>query len=193
MKKVPVLLFVFFISVFSIQNNVDRGFSPYGDKKTKRIDDIITVLIEENSKAENNSQTAAEKENSVDASTSSSNSSTGFFSFLPSFKIGAGNSSKHKGQGKTSKKDAITAMVSARVIRKDSNGNLLIKGSKRIEVNQSTEVITISGIIRAEDITSDNTVFSSKVADAKITYSGEGVLHNAQRVGIISRVFNWIF
>ena len=73
------------------------------------------------------------------------------------------------------------------------NGNLLIEGNKEVEVNNEKEILRVSGIVRPEDISSDNTVLSEKIADARIQYTGTGDNHNAARPGWLARFFNWVF
>jgi flagellar L-ring protein FlgH len=76
------------------------------------------------------------------------------------------------------------------VAQRLSNGNLLIRGQKWIGINQGREFIRIQGVIRPIDILPDNTIPSYKVADASISYGGQGVLADANRPGLLSRFFN---
>ena len=75
------------------------------------------------------------------------------------------------------------------------NGNLLIEGRREITTNEETLIITVSGLVRPEDIGANNTVQSKFLADAKIVYAGEGALTEAQKPSVISRIANilWPF
>ena len=80
----------------------------------------------------------------------------------------------------------------ARVVKVLDNGNMVVEGRRSVIVNDETQVITLSGVIRPQDITSTNTVLSSQVADAEIQMVGRGVLAEAQRPGILYRLLDWL-
>jgi flagellar L-ring protein precursor FlgH len=71
-----------------------------------------------------------------------------------------------------------------------SNGNLVVVGDKTLKLNQGDEFIHISGVVRSADVTTNNTVTSDKIADARISYSGKGVIANANHMGWLTRFFN---
>jgi flagellar L-ring protein precursor FlgH len=71
-----------------------------------------------------------------------------------------------------------------------SNGNLLVRGEKRLTINQGDEYIRFSGIVRPSDIGPDNTVLSTSVADARIAYTGKGTLDESNSSGWLARLFN---
>jgi flagellar L-ring protein precursor FlgH len=87
----------------------------------------------------------------------------------------------------------MQAIVSARIIEVLANGTLRIEGSKQVVINDETEVLTVSGLLRPEDIAADNTVRSGRLAEAKVTYSGRGATGNAAKPGLISRFMDWLF
>ena len=93
------------------------------------------------------------------------------------------------GEGSSDQSNSLTGDISAVVIGVYPNGNLAIRGEKMLTLNQGEEVVQISGVIRPEDIAGDNSVPSSRVADAKITYAGNGVLADANTVGWLGRFF----
>jgi flagellar L-ring protein precursor FlgH len=112
---------------------------------------------------------------------------------LPQFSGSAGTKIGYDGKGNTSREGKLEATISARVMKVLDNGNLVIEGSKTVEVNEEKGIIKISGVIRPLDIQQNNVVYSSSIADAQITYSGKGVGTTAQRPGILARIINWIF
>lgn len=71
-------------------------------------------------------------------------------------------------------------------------GDMVIEGTKTMEINEDTEVITLSGVVRPEDIGSGNTIYSYQIANAKFTYKGRGSVSQAHRPGILMRLINWI-
>jgi flagellar L-ring protein FlgH len=162
----------------------------YTAHRAMQVDDILTVLIIEQAKAGSQSGTSTSKENDIGAS---GMGGTGALKFLPEFGVTAGNKIKYDGTGNTSRQGQLTGKVSARVVRVLENGNLVIDGSKVLEINNEREVIKITGTVRPMDIQSGNTVFSYNIADAQITYSGKGTATTGQRPGLIARLFNWIF
>ena len=83
--------------------------------------------------------------------------------------------------------------MSARVVKVLENGNLVVEGSKVVEINEEKEIIKIKGVVRPQDIEADNTIYSYNIADAEITYSGKGTVHNGHRPGLLSKLLNWIF
>lgn len=93
------------------------------------------------------------------------------------------------GEGASDQSNSLTGNLSAVVIGVYPNGNLAIRGEKILTLNQGEEVVQISGVIRPEDIRTDNSILSSQVADAKITYAGNGVLADANTVSWLGRFF----
>lgn len=165
-------------------------FSLYSDRRGKQVGDVITVLVMESSKASNESGTRTEKEQGVGAS---GQKGSGLLDFIPSFGWGAGSNANYKGQGETKRQGSLKAKVTARIVEVLDNGNLMIKGSKVVEINAEKEMLEVSGIIRQEDVGRDNTVLSYNIADAKIIYTGSGSVYTSQRPGVFARFFNWLF
>ncbi|NLA58040.1 MAG: flagellar basal body L-ring protein FlgH [Firmicutes bacterium] len=73
------------------------------------------------------------------------------------------------------------------------NGNLVIEGTQSLIVNNETQEITVRGVIRPQDIEPDNTILSTYIADATISYQGSGILGAQDKPGILTRILNWIF
>ena len=96
-----------------------------------------------------------------------------------------------KGAGDTSRNTSVTAKISARVIRVLDNGNLIIEGRRQVTVNADDQFILITGIVRPEDITAENTVASQYVADARVLYTGEGIINDKMRPGWLTRIVDW--
>jgi flagellar L-ring protein precursor FlgH len=164
--------------------------SLYTDHRAMRVDDILTVMIYESAKAGSESATSTSKTNGMGLK---GVKGSGALGFLPSFGASASNNIDYDGKGGTSREGSLVARVSARVDKVLDNGNLVITGSKTVEINNEKEIIKISGVVRPQDIESDNIVYSHNVADAQITYSGKGNASNGRRPGLIARILNWIF
>ncbi len=164
--------------------------SLFSDHRAMRVDDILTVHIVESAKAGSQSKTNTSKENKFGVE---AGGGSGALGFLPSFGASGGNNAAYDGKGGTSREGQLVATVTARVVKVMGNGNLIIDGSKVVEINDEKEIIKVSGTVRPEDVQKSNIIYSSSIADAQITYSGKGAAHDGQRPGLIARFLNWIF
>jgi flagellar L-ring protein precursor FlgH len=174
----------------------------FTDVKAVNVGDIVTINIVETSKASKDAKTDLERNNEVDAGIKAL---LGFETYnhplvqelAPEFNLGTGISaayeSKFKGKGKTTRNESMTAQISARVIQVLPNGNLVIRGSREITVNYEKQYIIVQGVVRPEDISPENTVLSTYIADAKIDYTGKGDLSRQQRQGWLSRLIDVIW
>jgi len=162
----------------------------YEDHKAHRVGDILTVVLNESTNATKSATTSTSKEGSN--STGITNL-LGSKSLLKSTGIGQNNvTSAHEfsGKGDSAQSNKITGTIAVTIHKVMSNGNLIIKGQKRLLLNRGTEHIKISGIIRPSDISSGNTVQSTQVANAKIIYSGKGAVADSNKMGLLARFFN---
>jgi len=109
--------------------------------------------------------------------------------------INASASSKFDGSGSTSRRETLTATISAKVVDVLSNGNLRIEGRRNVKVNNEDQIVVVRGTIRPRDITPENTINSIFVADAQISYSGEGIISDRQKPGWLMNVIDklWPF
>lgn len=164
--------------------------SLYTDHRAMKVDDILTVFIVEEAKAGSKTGTNTSKENEMGVN---GLNGSGALDFLPSFGASGGFKNAYKGNAGTSREGSLAARVSARVIKVLDNGNLMIEGSKIVEINEEREIIKISGIVRPQDIEADNIIYSHNVADAEITYSGKGTVHKGHRPGLVTKFLNWLF
>jgi flagellar L-ring protein precursor FlgH len=178
-------------SVFSAPVSL-YGNNLYTDKKGKKVGDVVTVLVLEAAKAGSDTRTETEKKNSMDIGQDAATGSK-FFSWLPSFGVNGKTNINYKGNGATARNGELKATVTARITEVLDNGNLLIEGSKLVAINSEEEILEVSGTIRADDINPDNTVYSYKIAEAVIRYSGSGTNSDAGKPGVLTRFFNWIF
>lgn len=189
----------------------DRSADFYMDNKARRVNDILTVKIEEISTASQQVSTKTSRDSSIIASITKFLGSplhfglenfwgkdrTGTTSPSPDIpfkpEIASSAKSSHSGSGKISGSGKLIASVTAKVIEVMPNGNLLVKGRKEVTIDKEKRLIILSGIVRPEDIEFDNTVSSSKIADARIEYTGTGVISDKQRPGTYHRIFDWLY
>jgi flagellar L-ring protein precursor FlgH len=106
--------------------------------------------------------------------------------------LNMGQGATFKGQGAATQSNELTGAISVTVAQVLPNGNLVVRGEKQLTLNRGDEQIRISGIVRAADIDTDNTVPSTRVADARITYSGNGEIQRGSTQGWFGRFFSRI-
>ena len=112
---------------------------------------------------------------------------------VPLFEGALSGSSSFDGKGSSSQSNSLAGDITVTVVDRLPNGNLVISGEKWVTLNQGQEFIRLSGIIRPDDIEPDNSLLSTRIANAQITYSSKGVLAAANKMGLISRFFNSVF
>ncbi len=183
--KCTLMIALFWYAGFSA--SVPNLFS---DHRAMKIDDILTIMIVESAKAGSESGTKTSKENSLGLEAAGG---SGALSMIPGFAVSGGNKVGYDGKGGTSREGNLVATVSARVTKVLDNGNLVIEGSKVVEINEEKEIIKITGVVRPQDVLKNNVLYSSSIADAQITYAGKGVANTGRRPGFLARFLNWIF
>ncbi|MBI4643574.1 MAG: flagellar basal body L-ring protein FlgH [Deltaproteobacteria bacterium] len=170
------------------------------DLRACNVGDIITVSITESSKAGDEASTSADKTSGVKVGITSLlglrlpqmktfNDET--ISAENAIEGAVGNTSK--GQGKTERQSTFTTYLTTRVIQILPNNNLVIQGQRQMKINNETEVVSLSGIVRPEDLDTNNTVASTKVAEARMEISGFGVVSDKQRQGWLTRIIDHIW
>ena len=107
--------------------------------------------------------------------------------------VNASTSKSNQGSGTTTRGGTLTATISATIVEVLPNGNFRIEGSRSVTVNNEEQIMVLRGIVRPVDINFDNTIVSTMIADASITYTGEGVVADEQRVGWGMRLLSFIW
>lgn len=168
------------------------------DLKARRRGDIITIVISETASASKEAKTGTSRDSSIGAGVPNLLGLEKYGVFKNNFSdlaniIKANASSSFKGSGSTSRQENLRATITARVVDVQSNGNLMIEGRRNIKVNEEDQVIVLEGTIRSRDISPDNTVNSIYVADARISYSGRGIISDQQSPGWLMNIINKIW
>ncbi len=176
-----------------VVKNEDDIESVYTDHKAYKVGDIVTIIIVESTQGSQSASLSTSKQQSMNAGMGTTTSwGGGKTSTLPVPAWGAGAGEYQDGGGTSIRAGSLQAKLSARVEKVLSNGNLVIKGTKVILVNDDKQNLVIKGVIRAEDIASDNTIMSTSVADAIIEYEGNGPIGEKTSPGIITRILDWL-
>lgn len=171
----------------------------YEDLRAMRVGDILTIKIVEKHTGSKSADTSAERQSTLNNSLNGSG--IGYIG-IPGVRLGgeamrglgvnASSANKFGGKGATSRADTLTGTISTIVTEVLPNGDLRVEGKREVTVNSETQLMTISGIVRRVDVDTKNTVLSSAIADAKIEYSGLGVVDDVQRPGWLVRVLDWV-
>ena len=190
---------------------LDGSESLFDDIKPHRVGDILTVKLQESTNASKSASSDAKKEGAlalgqnftIGGKTPGVDEATGDstpvnISLLPghsasrirvpSLSTTMDNSHEFKGSGKSSQSNSFQGDITVTVVEVLPNKNLVVRGEKRLTINQGEEYIRFSGIVRPADIAEDNTIVSTKVADTTITYTGAGMVANANESGFASSV-----
>ncbi len=173
----------------------------FSDIRARQVGDIVTIKIVETYTSSNTVKQQSAKSSSAQAGI---DKALGFEERIedifkdatPSQLFKGGMKSSTSGQGQISRESKIIATMTARVIKVLPNGNLVIQGTRAIKRNKDLEYITLTGIIRPEDIGYDNSIFSTQISDAYIEYSGKGpTSETASGPGILTRLLHlfWPF
>ncbi|MBF0124252.1 MAG: flagellar basal body L-ring protein FlgH [Magnetococcales bacterium] len=176
----------------SIWQTSDRN-TLFLDNKARNIGDIVVVRITESATAINKANTDLERKGTDDTDLgglfglTNALTKSGLSKFDDSTKISTNHKSNNT--GKTTRDGNLKATVSCVVTEVLANGNLRIEGRKDITVNDENQFIILSGVVRPEDIASDNSLSSQQIADARIEYSGEGLVNDQQKPGWLNEFF----
>jgi len=156
----------------------------------RNVGDTVTVILQEVTTAQKSSQTDTAKstKDSLAAPTVLGNQVT--IHGTPILSGSLDNANSFSGSGDSKQSDSLVGDITVTVVQRLQNGNLLVRGSKYVDINQGSEYVRLEGIIRPIDIAADNTIPSTAVADARIAYGQKGALNDANRPGLLSRFFN---
>ena len=170
--------------------NSGTGFALFEDPKARVEGDLLTVLLVEKTQAQKKASTSTSKDTSVDIAnpTLFGRPLTKDGTPIGTFGLGSGNS--FDGKGDTSQSNQLSGSITVTVVERLANGNLVVVGEKNVELNQGSERVRLSGIVRPVDVRPDNSITSDRVAEAHIEYVGRGALADANAQGWLSRFFN---
>jgi flagellar L-ring protein FlgH len=167
--------------------------SMIADKRATSIGDILTILVQESNTASKDNSTSTSKKSSIDAALEAFFYSPNVSKLLtkkgqlPAMKMAS--SQDFAGAGKISNNEKVTARIAVRVVDVLPNRNLVIEGTRQIAFSGETQDAVLRGVVRVEDIASNNTVFSYNIADATIKYISKGTVSDNQRKGWFTKVW----
>jgi len=166
------------------------------DRKARAVNDVVTVRIADVTSATGQANTNTSR------TSAAAGSLDGLFGLertlknngiTPGSALAAQLKTGFDGKGTTTRKNALSATVTAVVREVFPNGNLFIEGTKEVLINNERQYITLSGVVRPEDIAPDNSLSSDLIADARLVYSGRGVLSEKQSPGLLGRLIDFVW
>lgn len=183
------LFLILAVNVFPQDMRQNSFQSLFADQKANRVGDAITIIVLESSQASNNAETSTGKKSDLGFNASGGVGS----STIPNTDVGIGSNNDFTGSGSTKTTGMVQTKISATIDSVLANGNLVIKGSRKISINGEEQTIFIKGVVRSSDIQADNSVYSYNISEAEIVFEGSGMIDNAQHPGWLTKFFHWIF
>lgn len=153
------------------------------DVKASRPGDSLTVLIVENASATSAADTNAKRKTDVGLS---------FFDPDRRSDLGLNHNNDFAGRATTQRSGRLLAQISVMVASVAENGEMWVTGDQLVEINDETQRIRLEGRVRPQDITENNSVLSSRLSEAKISYVGDGILAERQKPGWLGRLLIWL-
>lgn len=189
MKKIAIMIFVLagFAGAQDMRQNAFASL--FSDQKASRVGDAITIIVVEFSQASNDAQTTTGRSSDIGVSAGGKLNGED----LPGADVSLDLSNNFKGSGTTKTSGMIKTKISATIDSVLDNGNLLIKGSRKIVINGEEQTVYIKGIVRTTDIDPNNAVLSYNISEAEIIMDGSGRIADSQSPGWITKLFHWLF
>jgi flagellar L-ring protein precursor FlgH len=166
------------------------------DLKARRKGDMVTVVISEQASASKEATTSTKKDSSVSAGIPNfmGLEATALKNWMDlSQLLNASTGTSFEGSGSTTRKENLTATITATVVDVLPTGNLRIAGRRNVKVNNEDQIILLEGTIRPRDISRENIISSSLIADARITYTGKGILSDRQKPGWMMNIIDKVW
>jgi flagellar L-ring protein precursor FlgH len=163
----------------------------FRDMKARHVNDVVTIRVYETTQAVASADAMNSRETSAAAGFDHLFGAEKLVSELPNL-VGGESSSSFEGSGSTSRATTLQTNLTARVVDVLPNGYLVVEGMREISVNNESQSVYLTGVVRPQDIDSNNTVFSSAVAQMKVSVKGQGVVSQPIKPGWLFRILNGI-
>jgi len=150
------------------------------DPRATRLDDIVTIVVNENTSAVSTGVTKTSRASAASASVTALAGVPKASALLPNLLNTNGNQTLD-GEGSTSRSSTLTSTLAARVIGVMPNGNLIVEGSKAVGINSENQIVTVRGVVRPVDIAADDTVSANNLAEVEVKVDGKGVVNDVAR------------
>lgn len=169
--------------------SASSGFALFEDIKARRVGDVLTVLLVERTDAKKSASTSTSRDTEVGVAEPTVFGRPVTRNGVPILGAELQANSAFDGSGDSNQSNELSGSITVSVAEVLSNGYLVVRGEKQLGINQGSELIRLSGIVRPVDIRPDNTVASTQLANARIDYRGKGTLNDSNRPGWLTRFF----
>ena len=170
----------------------NAGMSLFSDRKAMRVGDILTIQLNERTIASKSAESGITKNNELDLDAGAVAGVTPSFGQY-SMETAITHDREFEAKADADQKNSLIGSIAVTIVDILPNGLLVVRGEKWMTLTNGEEFIRVKGLVRPQDIGPDNTIASTKLADARISYSGTGDLADANRQGWLSKVFNSVF
>jgi flagellar L-ring protein precursor FlgH len=162
------------------------GYAPLtSGARAAQVGDLLTITLVESTQAANQTSATTSKEGNIGISPPT----TGPLALFQASDASAGGTNTFKGAGQASQSAQLSGEITVTIAALYPNGTMLVRGQNQLRLNRGDEIIQLQGIVRAADISTDNRVLSTRVADARISYAGRGDVHRASKQGWLQHFF----
>lgn len=166
-----------------------QGYSAlYEGPRARRVGDPLTIVLVERMSAQKDVASKSGRDGNIGLTPPSA----GPLSLFSPAEAAASGTQAFKGNGSASQSNSLTGEISVTVAEVYPNGTMLVRGQKQLQLNRGDEFVQVQGIVRIADIDLDNRVPSTRVADARITYTGKGDIQRQSRPGWLQRFFSLV-
>ena len=167
----------------------DNGYAPlYLGNRARMVGDPITIMLLESTETSKSASSNTDRQGGF----SLLPPTTGPLSFIDPNSVKMSGGSNFKGKGNAAQESSLRGQLSVTIAEVRPNGTALVRGQKLLELSQGQEWVQFSGIVRLTDLDAESRILSTRVADARIVYTGKGAVQRASREGWLSRFFNMI-
>lgn len=167
-----------------------NGIALFEDVRAHRVGDILTVQLVEKTAASKQAATSTKKEQDINLGVNTLLGGPVSYNGVDPLSASVSAKRDFSGDGASSQSNTLTGNITVTIAQVLPNGNMIVRGEKVLTINQGDEFIRISGIVRPVDVSPDNTVLSTKIADAEIIYGGRGTLADSNKKGWLARFFD---
>jgi flagellar L-ring protein FlgH len=164
-----------------------NGYAPLtSGNRASMVGDLVTIVLVERTQAVKSNSAQTDREGGI----SLTPPITGPLNLFDPSDVNARGDLSFSGEGRAAQSNALSGEITVTIAEVYPNGTMLVRGEKLVTLNRGDEYIRIAGLIRPQDISADNRIASTRVADARITYSGSGEIARASRQGWLQRFFS---
>ncbi len=166
-----------------------RGYAPLASgQRAAAVGDVLTIALVERTQGSVTNSSGTDRNGSVGLTPPTS----GPLAIFSAADASLGGNSQFAGRGQSTQANALSGEITVTIAEILANGTMLVRGEKLVRINRGNEMVRVSGIVRAADIGADNRVLSTRIADARIDYTGRGEIARASRQGWLQRFFSML-